>query len=251
MKKYFLAGFSAFVLANTNAQTGKTVTPASTTAQEIAQSFKEFAQSVNAYSAGSEGNTLLAFKVSEGTEGSPYLLSNWTPGKVFLTTGAVYPESTPVLNFDKIKQVLVLKLTPTTVFEVDMKTVKSFELNDSGNLYKFVSLETKPGEKVLEVYRDSSYALYKAVSTEFFRADYVNKGIGESGYKYDRYVDKITWYIKGRKGQLVKIETVIKRKLKQLEDVLPGINDAIKNTTGSIENNEAYLIALLSAMPRS
>ncbi len=235
--KLSMIGLMLLIFSGNKAQQ-ITVTPA----QANAQSFKEFVQSVNSFTYGGEGSPMMSVKVSEGTKGSPYL-STWMPGKIVLTSGAVYKEAGATLNFDKIKQILVMKLSATKVFEVDMRMVKTYELIDSLTTHKFVWLDTKPFEQAIELYSDSSYTLYKTVHTEFLKADYVN-----TGDKYDRYEDKYVYYVKTKTGELLKVENVNKKKLKLLESAIPGITKAINSSGLSITDTDDYITALFKSM---
>ena len=246
MKKIIFFNLIALSAGNLFAQ----ITSDITLSQSFQQSVSIYNQTAHSDVTGNTGSRMTAFVRNEATQGSPYLIANWATGKVLMTDGKMYNQPDNSLNFDKEKQELILKLSNNQVFEINSKTVKSFELTDSGNTLKFVYLNEKPSICFMQLYLDSNTALYKTVYTKFYKADYVNRGLTESGYKYDRYVDEITYYVKPAKGGPIELKNVSKKKLKSLENQIPGIETAANTSTVSADDKEAFLIDVLGRIKK-
>ena len=156
-----------------------------------------------------------------GTEGSAMLWNGWCTGRVYLTNGTVLQETDKTLNFDKMKKGLLLKLSEKNVLEVNMAPIQYFILNDGTNDLVFRQLPGKPSEYALELQTGPEYSSYKTISTQFFKADYVNKGLYQSGSRYDRYVDEVKYYIFDKQGKMVEVVKTGKKELKKLGEELP------------------------------
>ncbi|MEP6676190.1 MAG: hypothetical protein ABJA78_13595 [Ferruginibacter sp.] len=223
----------ALILAATQLQ-AQTVTQG----QSLQQTFKAYTQTAFNDVTGSTGSRMSTLTINESTQGSAYLFGNWTSGKVTLNDGTVYLQSDSSLNFNKEKQQLTLKLSPIQGFDINSNSIRSFELSQNGHPYKFVYFQSKSSDCFIEIFLDSSYGVYKTVHTKFYKADYENKGLYETGHKYDRYEDEVNYYIRTHAGNLIAINNVSKKKLKSLSSELPGIEEAVKNTTASPEEDK-------------
>lgn len=208
--------------------------------QSITQTFREY---VGSGISGSTTGYLTSFTILQETEGSPYLLKNWAKGKIYLKNNSEYTEPTYSLNFNKEKKVLVMKVSESTILEIDMKEITGFDLDDNLQTPHFVYLpDNKPGYFV-ELHKDSLFSLYKTIDTKFYKSDYVNKGLYETGYKYNRYVDESKYYIKSKDGKMFIIEGMTKKDLKKLSDQLPAAKDFLAKKNLPVDT-EAFLIDL-------
>jgi len=212
----------------------------STPSISLQQSFSKFVQVAN--SPAYTGASMMAFSVKENTEGNPYFFNNWGSGRVYLSSKEAFNEPSDVLNFDKTNQALLLKISEKEVIEVNMNEIDSFYIIDSGKVYHFVKFTTEP-VYALQLYRDSAYSAFKVVSTKFYKADYVNKGLYESGYRYDRYLDKKTYYLKDSRGENISLEKGEKKDLKKLAAKIPAINDFIKLNLNA-DDKDVYVTSL-------
>src|SRR5439155_10871221 len=102
-----------------------------------------------------------------------------------------------------------------------------------------------PKETLLKLYQDSILYLYKSILKNFYRADYVNKGLYKSGHKYDRYEDKFTYYIKS-KAKWYTVRDGNKSDLKQLNEEVPDVKGYLKSSFNNFSDDK--LINLLIFM---
>lgn len=196
----------------------------------ISQSFHQYVTK-GMYSADiyTPNGYMISFTPREETQGSPYLFTNWVKGQVYLKNGSVLAEPNQILNYNKMNGALILRVSDKEKMDVNMNEIKTFELEDSGKVYSFTQLEQdKPGY-FIEMYKDSLYSLYKEMHTKFFKADYVNKGLYESGYKYDRYVDDYTYYITSKDGKTATLHIFNKGELKKLAESFPAAKTFLKS----------------------
>jgi len=210
----------------------------------VGESFKQFANN-----AGNISNSLATFTLKEDTEGSPYLMKSWAEGQVVLKTKQVFTEPENLMNYDKVNNRIILKISDTKIVDVNMEQIESFILFDSSTSFKFRAIPEKSGEFFIELYRDSSFTLYKTIETRFYRADYTNKGLYESGHKFDRYVDNYTYYIKPSNGTLVTVKNLTKKGLKQLSEAIPQARTFIDSNNPE-SDTDAYLTKLTMSLSK-
>jgi hypothetical protein len=121
-------------------------------------------------------------------------------------------------------------------------------LTDSLKTYNLTIVDEISPDYVIELYRDSSFSLYKTIETRFYKSDYKNKGIYEQGFKYDRYVDKTNYFLKH--GQdIINLHNGAKTDLKKLKTSFPQIK-TFKDENPSI-NLEDYLINITSYLNKN
>ncbi|ANE52629.1 hypothetical protein [Flavisolibacter tropicus] len=213
---------------------------AQTTNISITQSFSEYAKNPAAINA---SNRMIAFSQKENTQGSPYLVNGWAKGSIVLRNSTM-EEPTFVLNYDKVKENLIVKLNDQNVLDVDMGEIVSFMLNDSANrTYKFVKLPGDHKKYLEELYKGNAYSLYKEVNTKFYKSDYENKGLYEKGYKYDRYEDEFIYYIADKKNNLRAINNFSKKAIKRLSETLPISKELLEEYKPTADK-EDFLIRL-------
>jgi hypothetical protein len=215
----------------------------------LGQSFQQYAANVaNSTNANNHNGSIVAFTPKEDTEGSPYLFKSWAKGHILLKTNKAFEEPSFVLNYDKMKGIIIVKIDERRMLEVDMEQIERFSLEDSTIAYNFFHFTDKPSRFFIELYRDNVYSLYKGTETHFYKADYVNKGLTETGYKYDRYVDEFTYYLKKAGGDPVEIKNVNKSAMKRLAEIEPAVKEFLKvnDLPRKPEQYDAFLIKLTS-----
>jgi hypothetical protein len=101
-----------------------------------------------------------------------------------------------------------------------MNTIQSFTLNGVNDTVVFKKLPGHAADFFQELYRDSNavYALYKLIDTKFYKSDYVDRGFGGTGYKYDRFVDNAKYYLLSRTGELTEINKTSKKDLNKIRE---------------------------------
>lgn len=194
--------------------------------------------------------TMVQMQTNEETAGSPFLFKGWASGKVFLKNGSVLNESAEVLNFNKMDEDIIVKQGPGSIMTVNMGEIVSFSLSDSGKEYRFVRLAEYKNKFYTELYSDSAYSVYSKIETTFYKADYVNKGLSESGHKYDRYEDKKYYLLKlNKQNQFIDLNELAKKDLRKLEELNPALKDFIKKEYSS-DKKEEVLIGAVKLLPK-
>ena len=208
----------------------------------IEKSFRE-------YMNGSMTSTVSTFRPSEAIQGSPYLFDNWVKGNVILKNNQILKETEPMLNYDKIQKQLIVKITDNQILSVNMQDIEQFSLEDKSASITLINIPEISASPVVQLYKDSFYALYKLIDTQFFKADYENKGLYESGHKYDRYIDKASYFIIANSKKTFSINSGSKNDIKKLSASLPEVNQFLKDNNSIIELDQ-YLINLTVFLSR-
>lgn len=206
----------------------------------IAETFKTYANT----SAGSNNGTMVNLSPIEDTKGSPYLLNSWATGAVQFNNGNILSEPTNSLNYDKISHQLIVKLSEKEILSVNMNDIKSFSLKDSLASLNFIKIPQISSTYVIQLYQGKSYSLYKSIDTKFYKSDYQNKGLYETGEKFDRYIDKPEYFIIDNTSRIYDIHNGNKSELKKLALSLPGVKSYIKDVNNNAEA-EIYLTDLV------
>lgn len=224
------------------------------TSISISQTFRQFTeQGITNRDMTKSSRPMIAYNEKQETEGSPYLLGAWAKGTVLLKNNTTLSEPTYILNFDKSKNILLMKMSAQQVLEVDMSQVAGFTLEHGTDTFSLINFPEGSPTYVLEMYKDSVYSLCKSLNTKFVKSDYVNKGLYETGYKYDRYVDENTYYIRQKEGSYFTIKGTNKADLKKVADVLPSVKTYLKEAKLPKEgtNADAFFIALTRYLNRN
>ena len=172
--------------------------------------------------------TRVIFSAKEDTHGSPYLFSNWANGKIILKNQQSFQDSSSSLNYDKVQHQLLMKLPENQVSMIKMDDIESFFLNDNSSSYFFVHIPEISPDYLVELYKGPRFSLYKSIETNFFKSDYQNKGLYESGYKYDRYVDHSNYFVLDNSKKVYNIQDGRKSELKALTDEIPEVKKYLK-----------------------
>jgi hypothetical protein len=216
---------------------------AQTNTISIGKSFQEY---VNGRGANNDiGGSMVAFMQKEDTQGSPYLIKDWAKGKVILKNQQVLDEPDNNLNYDKIQNQIIVRLSNNQILSVNMKDIQSFFLVDSSTSYHLTQIAQIPSHYVLELYKDSLYSLYKLIETKFYKADYENKGIYERGYKYDRYIDKAIYYLIDSSKKVYNLHNGSISELKKIAEDIPATKIFLKEEYNENKNLDIYLIRLV------
>ena len=143
------------------------------------------------------GASFPSFSHKEATEGSRYLLSEWSHGYVVNAQDSIIQNSTFYFNYDKIGGGLLLSQDKKSAIEVDKGLVKSFTLVDAANVsYTFERMPVvDPAHYVQILSTGKKYKIYRTLKTKFVKADYSTNGIASTGNNYDSYQDNYEYYV--------------------------------------------------------
>jgi hypothetical protein len=93
----------------------------------LGQSFQQYASNVaNSTNANNHNGSIVAFTPKEDTEGSPYLFKSWAKGHILLKTNKAFEEPSFVLNYDKMKGIIIVKIDERRMLEVNMEQIERF-----------------------------------------------------------------------------------------------------------------------------
>ncbi len=143
------------------------------------------------------GASFPSFSHKEATEGSRYLLSQWSHGYVVNAQDSIIQNPTFYFNYDKIGGGLLLSQDKKSAIEVDKGLVKSFTLVDASNIsYTFERMpDVDPTHYVQILSTGKKYKIYRTLKTKFVKADYSTNGISSTGNNYDSYQDTYEYYV--------------------------------------------------------
>ena len=235
--KFYLSYMCLFLVCFSQAQTSIS----------MSQTFKQFAeQGVTKFDMTKSARPMISYNEKQDAEGSPYLFDAWAKGTVLLKDNTTLSETTYILNFDKTRNTLLMKVDAQRVLEVDMSQIAGFTLIHDMDTLSLISFPENSQMYLLQLYKDSLYSLYKTLNTKFLKSDYVNKGLYETGYKYDRYVDENTYYIMQKDGRYFTVNAANKAELRKIADVFPSIKAYFKEHSLPKEkaNNDTFFINL-------
>jgi hypothetical protein len=190
--------------------------------------------------------SMVSFNEKQETEGTPYLLNNWGKGNIFFKDNTVLPEPSYILNFDKTNNRLIMKISDDKVLEIDMGRIEGFSLEDNTNKYMLLHLSKEDPNYLVQVYKDSLFSLYRSLNTKFYKSNYENKGLYESGYKYDRYVDENNYFIQQKDGSIFLFKDVNKAEMNKIILAYPSVKEFLKKNKlpQKDENKDAFLTSL-------
>jgi len=138
-----------------------------------------------------------SFSHKEATEGSRYLLTQWSHGYVVNAQDSIIQKPTFYFNYDKMGGGLLLSQDKRSAIEVDKGLVKSFTLVDAANVsYTFERIpDVDPTHYVQILSTGKKYKIFRTVKTKFVKADYATNGIASTGNNYDSYQDTYEYYV--------------------------------------------------------
>lgn len=217
------AGLLAAVISNAQSNIG------------MQQTFSQYAQTTSTES--SHFGNMSSLSRTEGVEGSPVLLPSWTSGKIFMVYGAVMEEPAQALNYNKMDKGLIVKISDNQMLTVDMGQIDHFVLKMEDSNVTFRPLPGPAKVFAQEIYAGPKYSVYKSVTTKFMKADYQNKGMYESGSKFDRYIDETTYYIFSGDGKSATIVKGDRKEIKKAKEQIPQIGSFFDKN--SMDNTNA------------
>jgi hypothetical protein len=192
-----------------------------------------------------QGSAVAIIHTKDETQGSPYFFKTWVHGYVINAQDTLIQNPGFLLNYDKIRGVLMLTKDRASVIAIYQDKVKSFTLFDALNQpYTFALVpEIDKTHYVQVIAPGNNYRIYKAIKTKFIPSNYSNDGLASTGNNFDLYEDEFTYYILNVKTNQLQKVTLKKKALKQVFAADETKADSyFKTNDGDIDDN--YLGAL-------
>ncbi|WP_212006379.1 hypothetical protein [Chitinophaga sp. HK235] len=140
--------------------------------------------------------TALTFHPKENTVGTPYLYADW--GRMWLDSlehkrvgrSIVYDA-----NIDLEKNMLIVKGGDGKAYAPETKDIQAFHLKKGDAETAFVAVNLNGTPRFVEQLAGGKYRLVRDVKVVFKQADFVDKGMVQSGKNYDEYKKEYTYYL--------------------------------------------------------
>jgi len=196
------------------------------------------------------GSTFPVFNPKEETKGSRYFYKNWVHGAVINTKGEINSGEKYLFNYDKIGGGLLATKDRHSAIEVYRDQVSFFiTVSSDGDTVTFANVpQIDPTHYVQLLSSGNKYKIYKAIKTNFTKANYHTDGIASTGNNYDEYVDEISYYvINVQTNQMQKIAL----KKKAIKDVFAKEGDKLAkfmSNHSSDDIDDFYLSSLGSTL---
>jgi len=196
------------------------------------------------------GATFPVFNPKEETKGSRYFYKDWAHGVVINTKGEINSGENYLFDYDKVGGGLLATKDRHSAIEVDRDQVSFFTMVSSGgDTVTFANVpQIDPAHYVQLLSSGNKYKIYKAIKTNFTKANYHTDGITSTGNNYDEYVDEISYYvINVQTNQMQKITL----KKKAIKDVFAKEGDKLNkfmSTHSSDDIDDSYLSSLGSTL---
>ncbi|NSL90487.1 hypothetical protein ECE50_026930 [Chitinophaga sp. Mgbs1] len=138
----------------------------------------------------------LTFKDKENTVGSPYLYPEWR--RMWLDSMDNKPVKHSVVyeaNLDLEKNELIIKGGDGKAYTPETRQVQMFHFQRGDTQHIFVGLRLGDSYKFVQELAAGKYCLVKEIKISFARADFVDKGMIQSGKNYDEYRREPVYYL--------------------------------------------------------
>ena len=137
-----------------------------------------------------------SFQPVGNTVGSPYLYDDW--GRLSLDSMENKPVKRSVVydaNLDLEKNALIIRAGDGKAYTPENKDIQAFHLVKNGVASHFVNVTTAAGSQFMQRLATGKYSLVKAAKIKFERANFVDKGVTQTGHNYDEYKKEYTYYL--------------------------------------------------------
>jgi len=194
------------------------------------------------------------FYTKDSTHGFQYFSHRWLRGVVIYSdnrmmanSDTLHIDNSRYYNFDKYNNKLVSSQNGKNVLYLPNDAISKFILVDSERVYIFKKVPEISKSQYLQpmVENENGYSLYKHTITKYKRADYQNIGYGETGKKYDEYVDSYEYYIlfPGRKDfKKLSLNTASVKKI--FKDNSATVDEFFQQNQGEINEEMLYNLIL-------
>ena len=215
--------------------------------QTIQFDLKDFSSHYNGNIAGA---VMPVFNSKDQTKGSPYLFNNWVSATVIKKNNEIVNTKGYFFNYDKIGKRLLVSTDKKVMIDVDKTQLKSFTLTGPDGLENYFTRVNAIDSNIFLIAvleNENGYSLYKSINTKFIAANYLNKGLVESGNDYDEYLDSYQYFITQPKGAGFKQIDVLKTKT--IKAAFPNETDKVNKffkENVDADLNQVFLMSLLN-----
>lgn len=137
-----------------------------------------------------------SFRPLENTVGSPYLYDDW--GRLSIDSMENKPVKRSVLydaNVDLEKNTLIIRAGDGKAFSPENRDIQAFHLVKNNVATYFVTVNLDGHPQFMQLLAAGKYSLLKAAKVKLERANFVDKGVTQTGHNYDEYKKEYTYYL--------------------------------------------------------
>ncbi|NLR66050.1 hypothetical protein HGH92_17215 [Chitinophaga varians] len=141
-------------------------------------------------------SSVFSFSPKENTVGSPYLYPDW--GRLWIDSMDNRPVARSVVydaNIDLEKNMVIVKGGDGKAYVPDVNNVQAFHFKKGTEANAFVAMQVEGVNKFVEQLAAGKYRLVKEAKVTFHPADFVDKGMVQTGKNYDEYKKSYTYYL--------------------------------------------------------
>ncbi|KAA2239365.1 hypothetical protein F0L74_24490 [Chitinophaga agrisoli] len=180
--------------------------------------------------------TVTGFRPVDNTVGSPYLYDDW--GRLWIDSMENKPVKHSVgyeANLDLEKNAIIIRASGGQAYIPESGNIQAFHLVKNDVPAHFVNLNIDGRPQFVQLIAAGKYSLIKATKIRFERANFVDKGMTQTGHNYDEYRREYTYYLL-KEGVLTKINFKRKSFLAAVEKDPAALTAAKK----FLDSNDAY-----------
>ncbi|MBS0028322.1 hypothetical protein ACTJJ0_05330 [Chitinophaga sp. 22321] len=137
-----------------------------------------------------------SFRPMDNTVGSPYFYDDW--GRLWIDSMENKPVKRSVVydaNLDLEKNTLIIRAGDGKAYSPENRDVQAFHLVKNNVVSHFVSVNMDGRPEFMQRLAAGKYSLVKAAKVKFERANFVDKGVTQTGHNYDEYKKEYTYYL--------------------------------------------------------
>ncbi|CAL1520030.1 hypothetical protein [Chitinophaga sp. MM2321] len=137
-----------------------------------------------------------SFRPVENTVGSPYLYPDW--GHLWLDSMENKAVKYSVVyegNLDLEKNMLIIKAGDSKAFAPETNDIQAFHLRKDDMEQSFVSVKADGVSKFMQRLSAGKYWLVKDIKVKLERSNFEDKGMVQTGKKYDEYKREANYYL--------------------------------------------------------
>lgn len=141
--------------------------------------------------------TATSFRPVGSTVGSPYLYDDW--GRLWIDSMENKPVKHSMIydaNLDLEKNNLIIRAAAEgKAYSPESRYIQAFHLVKNNVTAYFVNVAVDGRPQFMQQLAAGKYSLVKAVKVKFERANFVDKGITQTGHNYDEYKRDYTYFL--------------------------------------------------------
>lgn len=181
-------------------------------------------------------------------EGTQFFISDWKKGEIVMNNKQVF-NSGIMLAYDKVRQEIFIKQENAAEILLGTKEeINGFSIWDAGKEYHFINSSVYSKEKPEVFYQvlvsdPSKLTLLKYTKGTFVKANKTDMMQQTSGEIYDKFVDKVTYYVSQGNGEPHEIQLKTKSLRKTFTDLNINIDKYLNDHPGSID--EDFVVSMV------